>query len=196
MPAIFTRFKKSEQSHVAFGFRAFPLSDPRRQSIQVLANILGGGMSSRLFKRVREELGAAYYVGADADLLLDHGVFDIASGIDHGKTEIVVRAIIEECQKLRDTLVPKEELERSKEHMIGNLVLGLETSDELASFYGGQELMTKKIVSPETVIKRVRAVTPATVRAGARDVFRNDRLNFSVVGPYRNGKMFKKILTL
>ena len=129
---------------MAFGFRAFSLFDRRRYAVQVLADVLGGGMSSRLFKRVREELGAAYYVGADADLFLDHGVFGIAAGIDHGKTEIVVRAILEECRKLRDTIVPKAEFERAKEHMIGNLVLGLETSDELASFYGGQEIMTKE----------------------------------------------------
>jgi len=63
---------KSEQSHAAFGFRAFSLFDPRRYALQVLADVLGGGMSSRLFKRVREELGAAYYIGAGADLLLDH----------------------------------------------------------------------------------------------------------------------------
>ena len=85
---------------MAFGFRAFSLFDRRRYALQVLADVLGGGMSSRLFKRVRDELGAAYYVGADADLFLDHGVFGIAAGIDHGKTEMVVRAILEECRKL------------------------------------------------------------------------------------------------
>lgn len=195
-PAIFVRFKKSEQSHVAFGFRAFSLFDRRRYAVQVLADILGGGMSSRLFKRVREELGAAYYVGSDADLLLDHGMLTIAAGIDHGKTETVVRAILEECRKLCDAIVPKAEFVRAKEHMIGNLVLGLETSDELASFYGGQEIMTKKIISPEAVIAKVKGVTPAAVRAVAREVFRNDRLNFAMVGPYPDGAVFKKILKL
>jgi predicted Zn-dependent peptidase len=195
-PAVFARFKKSEQSHIAFGFRAFSLFDPRRYAVQVLADILGGGMSSRLFKRVREELGAAYYVGADVDLFLDHGVFGIAAGVDHGKTEVVVRAILKECQKLRKNMVFKEEFERSKEHMIGNFVLGLETSDELASFYGGQEIMGKKIIAPEMFVKRVKAVTPRAVQAVAREVFRNDRLNFSVVGPYRDGKMFKKMVKL
>jgi predicted Zn-dependent peptidase len=195
-PAIFTRFKESEQSHVAFGFRAFSLFDRRRHALQVFADVLGGGMSSRLFKRVRDELGAAYYVGADADLFLDHGVLGISAGIDHGKTEIVVRAILEECRKMCDTLVPKAEFERAKEHMIGNLVLGLETSDELASFYGGQEIMTRKIVSPETVIAKIRAVSPAAVRSVAREVLRNDRLNFAVMGPYKDKKEFENVITL
>jgi predicted Zn-dependent peptidase len=195
-PAIAARFKKSEQSHAAFGFRAFSLFDPRRYALQVLADVLGGGMSSRLFKRVREELGAAYYIGAGADLLLDHGELGISAGIDHGKTEVVVREILKECRKLRETLVPKAEFERSKEHMIGNMILELETSDELASFYGGQEMLRREIVSPETIIKRVKAVTPGAVRAVARVVMKNDRLNFAVVGPYRDEKIFKKIVKL
>jgi len=195
-PAIFTRFKKSEQSHVAFGFRAFSLFDRRRYAVQVLADVLGGGMSSRLFKKVREELGAAYYVGADVDLFLDHGAFGIAVGVDHGKAETVVKAILEECRKLRDVVIPKAEFARAKEHMIGNMILSLETSDELASFYGGQEIIRKEIVSPEAVIKRVKEVTPEAVHAVAQEIFRNDRLNFAVVGPYRDGKMFKKILKL
>ncbi len=195
-PAVFTRFKKSEQSHVAFGFRAFSLFDPRRYALQVAADVLGGSMSSRLFKRIREELGAAYYVGADTDLFLDHGFLGIVAGVDHGKTETVVQAILEECRKLRTVAVPKTELERSKEHMIGNLVLGLETSDELASFYGGQEILTKKILSPERIVARVRGVTSAEIQAVSRTVFRNDRLNFAVVGPYRNTASFQKILKL
>ncbi len=195
-PAVFVRHKESEQSHIAFGFRAFPLFDRRRYALQVLADVLGGGMSSRLFKRVRDELGAAYYIGADADLFLDHGVFGVAAGVDHGKTDIVARAILEECAKLRDTLVPHEELMRSKEHMIGGLILGLETSDELASFYGGQEILTGKINTPEFVMDSVKAVTPAAVRSVARAVFRNDRMNFSAIGPYRDGGTFKKIITL
>jgi len=195
-PEIFLRFKESEQSHIAFGFRAFTLFDPHRYAIQVLGDILGGGMSSRLFKRVREELGAAYYVSAGADLFLDHGVFGIDAGLDHGKAEIVLKAMLEECRRLCDELVPKEEFERFKEHMIGNMILGLETSDELASFYGGQEILTKKIISPEAVIKKIKAVTPKEVRAVARLVFRNDSLNFAVVGPYRDKSVFEKIIRL
>ncbi len=196
-PAVFARFKKSEQSHVLFGFRAFSLFDPRRYAIQVLADILGGtSMSSRLFMRVREQLGAAYYVEADADLFLDRGVFGIAAGIDHGRTEEVVKVILEECRKVRKTLVPREELDRSKEYLIGSLVLGLETSDALAGFYGAQEITERKIITPEKVIARIRSVSPEAIRAAAQAVFRNSRLNFAVIGPYRNSARFKKIVTL
>ena len=110
--------------------------------------------------------------------------------------EIVVGAILEECRKLARELVPAKEFQRAKDHMIGNLILSLETSDELASFYGGQEIMTKKIVSPETVIARLKAVTPAAVREVAREVLRNDHLNFAVVGPYKDKKMFQRIMKI
>ena len=90
-PKVLLKHKKSDQSHLVLGFRAFDVFDKRRYAIQVLSDVLGGGMSSRLFKRVREELGAAYYVRAEADLLLDHGVFGISAGVDRAKIEIVIK---------------------------------------------------------------------------------------------------------
>jgi predicted Zn-dependent peptidase len=195
-PRVATHFKDSGQSHLILGFRAFNLFDERRYALDVLADVLGGGMSSRLFKRVREQMGAAYYVGSDADLSLDHGVFMVAAGVEHGKTEVVLRAILDECRRLCDELIPEKELRRSKEHMIGSVILGLETSDELANFYGGQELLTKKIVSPEELIKRVNAVTPEEIRSVARSIFKNEKLNFAIIGPNKDKKKLEKIVKL
>ncbi len=195
-PAILLKAKESDQGHLVLGFRAFNLFDKRRYAIQALADILGGGMSSRLFKHVREQLGAAYYVRAEDDLSLDHGVFGISAGVDHTKTDVVIRAILEECRRLRDELVPATELQRSKDHMIGNLILGLETADELASFYGGQEVLTKKLLPPEQIIDRINAVTAAEVRAVAKDIFKNEGLNLALIGPYHGTAPFKKNLKL
>ena len=97
-------------------------------------------MSSRLFRRVRGELGAAYYVHASSELSLDHGYFSVSAGVDHKKLEIVIKAILAELGRLTDEPVGTEELKKAKEHLIGNFVLGLETSDELAGFYGSQEI--------------------------------------------------------
>lgn len=195
-PAVLLKPKESDQGHLVLGFRAFDLFDRRRYAIQVLADVLGGGMSSRLFKKVREELGAAYYVRAEDDLFLDHGVFGISAGVDHTKTDTVIRAILEECRRLRDEAVPPAELRRAKDHMVGNLILGLETADELASFYGGQEILTKALLPPEKIIDRIQAVTAAEVQAVAKAVFRNDGLNLALIGPYRGTASFKKNLTL
>jgi predicted Zn-dependent peptidase len=195
-PQTLIKFKESGQSHLVLGVRAFDLFDKRRYAIQVLADVLGGGMSSRLFKKVREELGAAYYIDADADLSLDHGVFAVSAGVDHGKIDVVIEAILAECRRLRDELVPEEELQRTKDHMIGGIILGLETSDALASFYGGQEILTKKLLPPEKLIAMIKAVNATELRAVARDIFINKGLNLAVIGPYQNEELFRKILKI
>jgi predicted Zn-dependent peptidase len=195
-PAVKLRFKESDQGHLVLGFRAFDLFDERRYALEVLVNILGGGMSARLLKRIREEMGAAYYVGADADLSLDHGVCTMFAGVEKGKIGLVVEAILEECRKIADELVPADELRRAKDHMIGGLVLGLETADELANFYGAQEILSRRLLPPETIIGRINKVRAEEVRSVARAIFRNKGLNLAVIGPYRKKAAFHKILTL
>jgi len=195
-PRIELSFKESDQAHLVLGFRAFDLFDRRRYEAQALADILGGGMSARLFKRVREEMGAAYYIGADADLLLDHGMFTISAGVDRSKIDVVLRAVLEECRDMRDELVPPAELRRSKDHAIGNLILGLETSDELGSFYACQELLANAPLRPDQLTDRINRVTAEGIRRTARAIFTERKMNFAVVGPYKNQASFKKILTL
>jgi predicted Zn-dependent peptidase len=195
-PRAMIKFKESGQSHLVLGFRAFDLFDERRYAIEVLADLLGGGMSSRLWKRIREELGAAYYIDADPDLSLDHGTFVISAGVDHGKIDIVIEKILEECRRVVNEDIPEEELQRTKDHMVGGMILGLETSDALASYYGGQEILTKKSLPPEKIIDRIRKTTAAEVRAVAKEIFRERGLNLAVIGPYQDDAMFKKILKL
>ncbi len=195
-PEISVSFKDSGQSHIALGFRAFSMFDSRRYAIQVLADVLGGSAASRLFKKVREEMGAAYYVSAEGQLYLDHGLLTVAAGIDHAKTEAVLAAVLAECKSLRDDLVPADELQRSKDHMTGQIILGLETSDELASYYGAQEILSEKFVTPDELVKRIQAVTAAEVRKVARDVFKEKGMNLAVIGPYRDKAFFNRILKL
>jgi predicted Zn-dependent peptidase len=104
--------KQSDQTHLVLGFRAIDIHDDRRFALQLLADLLGGGMSSRLFQRIRTEMGAAYYVKAEADLFTDHGVMTMAAGVDHAKLTPVIKAGIEEFVKLKDQLVGEEELRR------------------------------------------------------------------------------------
>lgn len=189
-------FKESEQSHLIIGFKAFDIFDRRKYALEILSDALGGGMSSRLFKRVREELGAAYYIRSEADLSIDHGFLSISSGVDHQKIDLVVSAILEECSDLKNNLLSEKEFQKTKDHMIGNLILGLETSDELASYYGSQEIMMKSIISPKELIKKINSVTREEVRSVAREIFKDNMINFAVVGPYKDKNKFKKILSI
>ncbi|TSC82745.1 MAG: Uncharacterized protein G01um101420_103 [Parcubacteria group bacterium Gr01-1014_20] len=193
-PELSIKFKESDQSHLVLGVRAFDVFDKRRHALQVLGNVLGGGMSSRLFRKVRDDLGAAYYVKADSDLTLDHGYMSVAAGVDHLKIEIVIKAVLEEMKRLTTELVPEVELQKSKDHLIGNFILGLEGSDDLASYYGGQEIITRKTKEPEEVIKNVKAVRAEEIRAVAKTLFVDRGLNLAVIGPYKESESFRKIL--
>ena len=193
-PQTLVKFKESDQSHLVLGVRAFDLFDKRRFALQVLTDVLGGGMSSRLFQRVREQLGAAYYIRASDELLVDHGFLSISSGVDHTKIDKVVSAILDEKNRLSRESVPAKELLKSKEHLIGGFLMSLETSDELAGFYGMQELLTKKIMTPKEIIEKVRRVTAAEIQKLARTLFVDQKLNLTVIGPYRETRPFEKIL--
>jgi predicted Zn-dependent peptidase len=195
-PKMKLHFKESDQTHIVLGFRAFDMFDERRYALQVLADLLGGGMSSRLFTRIRGKMGAAYYIGAGADLSLDHGLLTVSAGADRKRTEEVIQAILEECRVLRDNAVPEKELQKSKDHMIGGLVLGLETSDDLASFYGGQEVLTGGVLSPTVLTDRIKKVTARDVQKVAKAILKDKGLNLAVIGPYKSQGAFKKILTI
>ena len=183
-PDVKIQYKKSDQTHFVLGSRAFDLYDSRKYALDVLGDILGGGMSSRLFQKIREELGAAYYVRADSNLSTDHGYFAVASGVDHKKFDLVVGAILEELKRVANENVPDAELQRSKDHLAGKLLLGLETSDSLASFYGIQGILNEEIQNPDDLLKKITSVTADEIRAVAKDIFVDSKLNLAVIGPY------------
>ena len=192
-PQELVSFKESDQTHLVMGFRAFGIHDDRRLALNVAAEVLGGGMSSRLFKKIRDELGAAYYVRSEADLYSDHGLFTMSAGVDHTKIDAVIKAGLEEFKNLRDELVSEKELKKVKEHLIGNLFLSLETSDELGGFYTSQELMGLKLTSPEEIAKKVNAITPTDVRNVVRAIVKSGRLNLAIIGPFKK-RSFRDIL--
>lgn len=195
-PAISLVHKKTDQAHFILGVRAFNIFDKRKYVIEVLADILGGGMSSRLFQRVREELGAAYYVNAGNDLYTDHGYLAVSCGADNNRVLDIVSVVLEELKKLANELVPEKELARAKEHLTGNLILSLETSNRLAEFYGGQEVVSGDMITPEQLIEKINLVTAEEIKALAKEIFQNQKLNLALVGPFEEKEPFEKILTL
>ena len=193
-PRIFLKMKETDQAHLVVGVRAFDIFDKRKYAINLLADILGGGMSSRLFQKLREEMGAAYYVKSEADLLSDHGFLTVSAGVDNNKVSEAIKAVVEEFERLVKEPIEKEELQRVKDRCVGGLIMGLETSDQLAGFYGGQEIITKKIVSPEETIKKIQAVKVEEISAVAKDIFKNNKLNLAIIGPFKEKPRFEQIL--
>jgi len=193
-PAIKLKFKESDQSHLVLGVRAYDLFDKRRFALELLADILGNGFGSRLFERLREQMGVAYYVGADADLSTDHGALIASAGVDAKRLTEVIKAILEECKRLRDETVPADELTRIKNRISGNMVLGLETSNALANYFGGQEILEKTIITPEELLQKLQVVTAEEIQAVAKDVFKDSKLNLVVIGPHKDESVFQPIL--
>lgn len=193
-PKLLVQYKETDQAHLVLGCRAFDIFDDRRYPLEVLTAILGVGMSSRLFEKIRNELAAAYYIGASADLLTDHGVFYVSAGVDLKKTDLVVKTILEEFLKTTAKDVSDEELKRAKDYLSGRLILSLETSDDLAMFYGGQEIIKGEVMEPEELLRKINAVTKENIMSVAKDIFKNSGLNLALIGPYKETAPFAKIL--
>lgn len=195
-PAIKIFKKNTDQAHVALGFRTFSIKNKDNVKIKVLEAILGHGMSSRLFKRLRDEMGICYYVRSGNSPYLDRGYFSVTSGLSKGRVEEGLKAILEEVVRLQKELVSKEELEKAKEVLVGNMYLSLETSDSYADFYAFQDLMGQKIKSPKEKEAMIRKVTSKDVLNIAKKIFKDSTLNLAIVGPFEDEKPFKKILSL
>jgi predicted Zn-dependent peptidase len=185
-PAELITFKKSDQAHFVLGFRAFNVHDKRRFTLEVLADILGGGMSSRLFKKIRGELGAAYYVYAENELDTNSGVITASAGTNINKIEEVIKVILKEFKRFKKELVPEKELKKSKEHITGRLFLALETSGQLGGFYTGQRVERMNISTAEEIAKKINKVTAEDIKSVAKELFVNKGLNLALVGPFKN----------
>jgi predicted Zn-dependent peptidase len=193
-PHALVKFKKTDQTHFVLGVRTFDIWNEKNPVLLVLGGILGGGMSSRLFQKLREEMGVGYYVRAYDEAYTDHGFFQISAGVDNKRVGEVLRAVIEECRRLKKVLVSKEELNKVKECLIGNMKLSLESTDDIANFYGGQELLKRQMRSPEEKALAIRKVTAAQIKKMAQTIFRNEKLNLALIGPFRDKKKFLKVL--
>jgi predicted Zn-dependent peptidase len=193
-PALSVFYKESDQTHIVLGVRSYPLTHPSFYALTVLSAVLGGGMSSRLFHKVRIELGLGYYVRASNDAFTDHGVLAASVGVDNMRAPEVVPAILEEFEKLAVEPISKEEMQKAKDMLAGRMLLGLESSDELAEYYGFQWVLRNEFVAPEEAIRRINKVTAEEVQELAKKIFLENRLNMAVIGPWKDDKDFRSLL--
>ncbi|MEK7471116.1 MAG: pitrilysin family protein [Patescibacteria group bacterium] len=195
-PEVLVSFKKTDQTHFVLGVRSLNLFNKKSAVLSVLGGVLGGGMSSRLFQKLREEMGVGYYVRAYNDAYTDHGFFQISAGVDNKRIEEVLKAVLEECNKLKNSKVSEEELNKVKECLIGNMKLSLESSDDIANFHGGQELLKREIISAEEKAKEIRKVTAVQIQYLAKDIFQNNKLNLALIGPFKEHTEKAKFLKI
>lgn len=186
--------RPDKQANLLLGTPGLSYHDERRYTQRTLDVILGSGMSSRLFIEIRERRGLAYAVGSYFAQFRDVGAGAVYAGVDPGKAEETVRAVVAELRKLRDLDVPAEELARAKEYRKGRILLSLEDSHSVASWLGSNEIVYGEVPTPEEVTARIDAVTVGDVRALARELFDPARYSLAVVGPYDDDAGFRRLL--
>ena len=195
-PALAIKEKKTDQTHFILGVRSFGIFDKRDIVLRLLAEVLGGGMSSRLFQKLREEMGVCYYVKADNDAFTDHGIFGVAAGVTPARLAEVVKAVLAEFQKLKKASVAVAELAKAKAHLIGSMFLSLESSDSLAEYYGFQEIFKKEIKNPAEIAEKIKAISAADLKNLAGEIFVESQLNLAVIGQNADKTELEKTLRL
>jgi predicted Zn-dependent peptidase len=141
-------------------------------------------------------MGLGYYVRAGSDNWTDHGLLSASAGVVNERAEEAVAAIIAEFKRLTEEPVSREELKKTKDMLAGRLLLGLESSDEWTEFYGFQEVLKRKLSTPEEVIAKMEKVTAKDVQKIAREIFVTKRMNLALIGPWKEEERFLRLLSL
>ena len=193
-PRVKIHTKQSDQAHVRVGVHSYPLEHPDRYALALLATVLGGGMSSRLFTEVRERRGLAYSVGSSVSRYADTGTMSISAGVSPENLNEATTVIMAELRRLVDEPVGEEELTKARDYAAGSFRLGLESTMSLGQ-RAGDALLTTGVIEPvDEVVGKLRAVTAADVQRVARRLFHDNNLAMAVVGPAGDADELAKLL--
>lgn len=177
------RVKPIEQVHVSVGFPGVPMDDPAVYDFHLLAGVLGGGSSSRLFQSIREDRGLAYSVFAYASPFSDAGLLGVYAGVSPENVGEVCRLAAAEMRDLCQSGPSAEELQRAKDQVKASLLLGLENTSNRMSRLGRSLLLLRRILSPDEVARKIDAVSADSLTALARRVLHPAKAALAAVGP-------------
>ena len=183
--------KDIEQAHLCLAVHGFSHSHPQRFTADLLNTVLGGGMSSPLFMEIRERRGLAYDIHSYTEHFLNSGSFGIYAGVDPNKIETALTAILQELSKVRQGIAPNE-LTRAKELSKGRLYLRFEDSQNVAMWYGSQEILLQQILDIDDVISIVDAITADQLHETAHKIFIDNGLTLAVTGPTKAAVLDKE----
>jgi len=192
-PQVKVVLKQNDQVNLSLGVRACAVDNVDEFKIKMLAIILGGAMSSRLFIRLRERSGLAYYVRTSTELYTDSGYLSTQAGVPVDKTKEAVKIILEEYKRIAEEKIDLKELKRAKDLVKGRMLLQLETSDNLANWYGRQVVLRKNIMSPGEFLKKIDKISVEDIQKVAKKIFIEKNLNLALIGNVK-ANQFKNIL--
>jgi predicted Zn-dependent peptidase len=180
---FFFRFKETEQYHVSLGSLGIPAKSEDRYAMAALNNVLGGGMSSRLFQEVREKRGLAYSVYSYHQGYSDAGAIKTYVGSTTGNVEEAVRVIVEQLGRIMDEEIEEEELMRTKQQLKSSTLLALESTSARMNRVGRSVITGAELLTPAEISARIEAVTPQDIARLAKQHLRTDHMYLSAVGP-------------
>ena len=184
-PAIKVLYKKTDQTHFNLGFRSYNYFDHKSEVVGLISAILGSGMSSRLFSEVREKRGLAYYIGSFNNPYADVGYIGIRAGVNNERLYEALKVSLDQCRKLVNEPVPQEELKKIKDYIHGKTAIGLESSDDMASFYADQQLLKRELLTLEEKLNIIDNISIADIQSVAKEIFQSSKLNLALIGPFQ-----------
>jgi len=193
-PGFLLKHKQTDQTHFCLGARGLHCFHPQRYTQELLAVILGGNMSSRLFIEVREKRGLAYYIHTSVEDYTDSGYLMTQAGVPNDKAEQAIKVVLQEYQKIKAKGVGEAELKKAKDYLKGVSTLSLEASDAQAMFFAGQELLENKILTLEEKCAKIDKVSVNDIKKLATEIFQGSKLNLALLGPHKNKEKFEKLL--
>ncbi len=183
-PQISIYHKKTDQTHISLGVRAYDVVHPNKYALMLLGLILGGGMSSRLYTSIVDKRGLAYYVFSGSDLYTDSGYFTTQAGISAENLEHTIGIILSEYKNIAAKGVSDRELKKVKDYVKGRMVMSMESSSSMASFFADQEILTGEILTAEEKFSLIDKVKASDIKRVAKDIFKNEKLNLALIGPF------------
>jgi predicted Zn-dependent peptidase len=193
-PEVDIFYKETDQTHLCLGARSFNIFHKQRYTQEIIATILGGMMSSRLFIKIRDELGLAYYIKTEVEDNPDTGVIITRAGVDNKKAKDAVSAIMKEYQKITKETVSTGELKKAKEYIKGKTAILLESSDALAYFHGLNELLEDREYKLNDIFSRIDKINAKDVKETAQHIFKPENINLALVGPFKSKKSFQELI--
>ena len=178
-----TEHRDTAQTHIVFGTDTFPLRDPRRFALAILTNVFGGGMSSRLFQRVREELGLAYAIFAYKHFYQRSGQLGVYIGTQSSTADRAVDAIRGEYARLSAEGLPMAELSNGKQQLKGQIMLSLESPGARMARLAGFTLYDDRYRPLDEMLAEIDRITPEQVTEVAREFFAPERQTVLRLGP-------------
>jgi predicted Zn-dependent peptidase len=193
-PHVRVHHKESDQAQICLGVPSYPLDHPDRYALQMLATVLGTGMSSRLFLEVRERRGLAYYVYGSNHSYTDAGSLYSQAGVDLTRIDDAINVIVEQFERMASEPVPADELEKARSLAKGRFVLHTESPQGLVMFGLRREVLEGEAMEPEELLAKLDAVTVEDVQRVGQDLIDRKALHLAVIGPFEDDERFTKLL--